>query len=83
MLKARCERIRRTVCNISIVPMSSNLCRFMSVVMNVPEKETDLGDNCVKNGHLFLFDLILYVPVNNFSVMSDGSSSVGPVLSKD
>ena len=55
----------------------------MSVVMNVPEKETDLGDNCVKNGHLFLFDLILYVPVNNFSVMSDGSSSVGPVLSKD
>ena len=30
-----------------------------------------------------LFDLILYVPVNNFSVMSDRSSWVEPVLSKD
>ena len=30
-----------------------------------------------------LFDLIPYVPVNNFSVMSDGSSWVEPVLSKD
>ena len=30
-----------------------------------------------------LFDLILYVPVNNFSVMSDKSSWVEPVLSKD
>ena len=29
----------------------------------------------------FLFDLILYVPVNNLSVMSDGSSWVEPVLS--
>ena len=27
--------------------------------------------------------LILYVPVNNFSVMSDGSSWVEPVLSQD
>ena len=30
-----------------------------------------------------LFDLILYVPVNNFSVMWDGSSWVEPVLGKD
>ena len=30
-----------------------------------------------------LFDLILYVPVNNFSAMSGGSSWVKPVLSKD
>ena len=30
-----------------------------------------------------LFDLILYAPVNNFSVMSDGTSWVEPVLSKD
>ena len=30
---------------------------------------------------LVLFGLILYVPVNNFSVMSDGSSWVEPVLS--
>ena len=30
-----------------------------------------------------LFDLILYVWVNNFSVMSDRSSWVEPVLSKD
>ena len=30
-----------------------------------------------------LFDLILDVPVNNFSVMWDGFSWVEPVLSKD
>ena len=30
-----------------------------------------------------LFDLILYVPVKFFSVISDGSSWVEPVLSKD
>ena len=28
-------------------------------------------------------DLILYVPVNNFSVMLEGSSWVEPVLSRD
>ena len=32
---------------------------------------------------LCLFDLNLYVPVNNFSVMSGLSSWVEPVLSKD
>ena len=31
----------------------------------------------------FLFDLILYIPVNNFSFMSGRSSLVEPVLSKD
>ena len=30
-----------------------------------------------------LFDLILYTPVNNFSVMWDGSFWVEPVLSKN
>ena len=30
-----------------------------------------------------LFDLILYVPVNNFSIIWDGSSWVEPELSKD
>ena len=30
-----------------------------------------------------LFDLILYIQVNNFSVMLDGSSWVEPILSKD
>ena len=30
--------------------------------------------------YLVLFDLILYIPVNNFSVMSDGSFWVEPVL---
>ena len=30
-----------------------------------------------------LFDLILYIPVNNFSVMSGQPSWVEPVLSKD
>ena len=43
-------------------------------------------------GHIFfsenlvficLFDLILFVPVNNFSVTSGWSSWVEPVLSKD
>ena len=32
---------------------------------------------------LFLFDLILYVPVNNFQLCLDGSSWVEPELSKD
>ena len=36
-----------------------------------------IGMDCV----ISLFDLILYVPVNNFSV--NGSSWVEPVLSKD
>ena len=31
----------------------------------------------------FLFDLILYIPVNNLSVMSGWSSRIEPVLSKD
>ena len=31
----------------------------------------------------FLFDLILYIPVNNFQLCQDGSSLVEPVLSKD
>ena len=32
---------------------------------------------------LFLFDLILYFPANNLSVISDGSSWFELVLSKD
>ena len=34
-------------------------------------------------GWMVLFDLIRYVLVNNFSVMSDGSCWVEPVLSSD
>ena len=30
-----------------------------------------------------LFNLILYIPVNNLSVISGGSSCVEPTLSKD
>ena len=37
----------------------------------------------VSNIIKFLFDLILYIPVNNYSVMSGRSSWVEPVLSKD
>ena len=52
---------------------------------------------CIANVHFFtinmgifsayprvvsLFDFILYIPVNNFSFMSDGSSWVEPVLSR-
>ena len=34
-------------------------------------------------GMIALFDLILYAQVNNFSVMSERSSCVEPVLSRD
>ena len=37
----------------------------------------------INSGFVCLFDLILYVSVNNFLVMSGGSSLVEPVLSSD
>ena len=37
----------------------------------------------IKLKRKYLFELLLYIPVNMFSVMSDGSSWVEPVLSKD
>ena len=36
-----------------------------------------------QKGLITLFDLIIYVPVNNFQLCQDGSSWVEPVLSKD
>ena len=68
----------------------------MSMFMWSPRVECSVGAQTLKPlGNMFwervscnhwkkfLFDLILYVPVNNLSVMSDGSSWVEPVLSKD
>ena len=56
----------------------------MSVVMNVPGKEIDLGDNCVKNVN---FDFLSFYSLRHgqqcFSYVGNGSSWVEPVLSKD
>ena len=42
-----------------------------------------LVESCSFNNAFYLFGLIIYVPVNNFSVMPDGPSWVEPVLSMD
>ena len=41
-----------------------------------------LRERC-RLGQSFLFDLILYIPVNAFQLCRDGSFWVEPVLSKD
>ena len=43
--------------------------------------KTIINKTVINNEHNALFGLIVYLPVNNFSVMSDGSTWVETVLS--
>ena len=67
-------------------PDQSPYCLQYRVPKNISRREEQTTNVMTGwqrvNTFLLLFDFILYVPVNNLSVIPDGSSWVEPVLSR-
>ena len=78
-----CGRLRQVHCTILRVQMSRSKLLIWPYVNTA--SSSDGQRSVLQTSHLFvcLFDLILYVPVKNLSVMSGRVFVVEPVLSKD